>query len=141
MARITKLRRSYLRVYAKQRETTTKTKDESKSTSTTMKVLQNIWLPLRYHLRRMCGTTKTMQKYLPAMRGCEKPQAMSSMKTEQRKHSYCTTLLRKKHSIQACVSKQPAHNATLTSLVWVRCNHIRCPLMSLLRAACRSFQM
>ena len=37
-----------------------------------MKVLQNIWLPLRYHLRRMCGTTKTMQKYLPAMRGCEK---------------------------------------------------------------------
>ena len=55
-----------------QRETSAKTKDESKSTSTTMKVLQNIWLPLRYHLRRMCGTTKTMQKYLLAMRGCEK---------------------------------------------------------------------
>ena len=68
-------------------------------------------------------------------------QAMSSMKTEQRKHSYCTTELRKEHSIQACMSKQPAHNATSTSLVWARCNHIRCPLMSLLRAACRSFQM
>ena len=142
MTRITKLQRSYRRVYAKQRETTPKTKDESKSTSTTMKVLQNIWLPLRYHLRRMCGTTKPMQKYLPAMRGCEKRrQCHQSMKTEQRKHSDCTTELRKKHSIQACVSKQPAHNATLTSLVWVRCNHIRCPLMSLLRAACRSFQM
>ena len=68
-------------------------------------------------------------------------QAMSSMKTEQRKHSYCTTELRKKHSIQACVSKQPAHNATLTSLVWGRCNQSRCPLMSLLRAECSSFQM